>query len=284
MSDEAGVGRRDLLLSTAALLASGVALFELVDRGVLPGQHRLHTLLGEDGPAGAIPDLSPGTIERGEAHGVPWALCRPKRPRATPRLVIALGGRDATIDDALDNVGLARFLAASGANLALLVVDGGSSYYHRRRDGSDVGAVVLNELVPMVGTRGIDVGRPGFYGWSMGGYGALLLASRRRRLGLPVAAVAVSSAALWRNAGDSAAGAFDDAADFDRNDVFARIADFRGVPLRVDCGLDDPFYQGDKRFAVLSGAEAHFGAGAHDDAFWSRVFPAQLAWLNRHVQ
>ncbi|MGN6721140.1 MAG: alpha/beta hydrolase, partial [Marmoricola sp.] len=82
--------------------------------------------------------------------------------------------------------------------------------------------------------------------------------------------------------GDSAAGAFDDAADFERNDVFQRISDLRGIPLRIDCGLDDPFYDSDKRFAALSGAEAHFSAGAHNDAFWSRVFPSQLAWLARH--
>ncbi|MGN6721765.1 MAG: alpha/beta hydrolase-fold protein, partial [Marmoricola sp.] len=247
MNDEAGVGRRGVLFGAAAVLAGGVGLFELVDQGVLPGQHRLHALLGEDGPAGNIPDVATGSIDRGTTQGVPWALCHPRRSAGSPRLVVALGGRDASIDDALDTIGLARFLAASGANLALLIVDGGSSYYHRRRDGSDVSAVVADQLVPMAHQRGIDTGRLAFYGWSMGGYGALLMATERRRRGLPVAAVAASSAALWRNPGDSAAGAFDDAADFERNDVFQRISDLRGIPLRIDCGLDDPFYDSDKR-------------------------------------
>jgi S-formylglutathione hydrolase FrmB len=197
--------------------------------------------------------------------------------------VIALGGRGASIDDALDNIGLARFLAADGANLTVLVVDGGSSYYHRRRDGSDVGAVVMDRLVPMAEQRGIVTARPGFYGWSMGGYGALLLAADQRRRGKPVAAVAVSSAALWLNPGDSAPGAFDNVGDFRRNDVFARMADLRGVPIRIDCGLDDPFSSADKHFAELSGAEVHLSEGAHDDAFWSRVFPDQLAWLAKRV-
>lgn len=279
-----GVGRRGLLFGAAAILAGGAGLFELVDHGVLPGQHRLHALLGEDGPAGVIPDVATGAIETGTTQGVPWALCHPLRSETPPGLVVALGGRDATIEDALQNIGLARFLAASGANLALLVIDGGSSYYHRRRDGSDVGALVLETLVPMAQRHGTDTTNPAFYGWSMGGYGALLLASERRRRGQPVAAVAVSSAALWRNPGDSAAGAFDDAADFVRNDVFGRIRDLRGVPLRLDCGLDDPFYSADKRFASLSGAQAHYAPGAHNDAFWSRVFPAQLEWMAQRIR
>lgn len=279
MNGEAGVGRRGVLLGVAAALAGGAGLFELVDQGVLPGQHRLHALLGEDGPAGVIPDVATGAIDRGTTQGVAWALCHPQQSHSAPRLIVALGGRDATIDDALQNIGLARFLAASGANVALLIVEGGSSYYHRRRDGADVGALVLDHLVPMAAQRGIDTRRPGFYGWSMGGYGALLLATERRRRGLPVAAVAASSAALWSQAGDTAAGAFDDAADFDRNNVFTRVGELRGVPVRIDCGFDDPFYTSDRRFAVLVGAEAHYGPGAHDDAFWSRVFPAQLTWL-----
>lgn len=283
MTNEAGVSRRGWLLAAAAVVAGGGGLVELVDQGVLPGQHRLHALLGEDGPGGVIPDVATGAIETGSTRGVPWALCHPEHTTSAPRLVVALGGRDATIDDALQNIGLARFLAASGASVALLIVDGGSSYYHRRRDGTDVGALVLDRLVPMAAQRGIDTRRPAFYGWSMGGYGALLLATERRRRGLPVAAVAASSAALWSHAGDTAPGAFDDAADFDAHNVFTRAGDLRGVPVRIDCGLDDPFYESDRRFAALLGAEGHYGPGAHNDAFWSRVFPAQLAWLTRRL-
>lgn len=283
MRDSTGIGRRGLLLGTAAVVAGGAGLFELVDHGVLPGEYRLHALLGEDGAAGVIPDVKPGAIEQGTAHGVPWALCHPTRSAKAPRLVIALSGRGGTINEALQDIGLANYLAASGANLALLIVAGGSSYYHQRQDGSDVGALVLNNLIPMAKQRGIDIRNPGFYGWSMGGYGALLLASERRRRGLPVAAISVSSAALWTSAGQTAPGAFDSAADFDRFNVFDRIADLRGVPIRIDCGTDDPFYSADQQFARMSGAQAHFSAGTHNDAFWSRVFPDQLAWLRRRV-
>ncbi|EUA51733.1 putative cONSERVED EXPORTED PROTEIN [Mycobacterium xenopi 3993] len=38
--------------------------------------------------------------------------------------------------------------------------------------------MVLNELIPMLSSQGLDTSRVAFLGWSMGGYGALLLGSR----------------------------------------------------------------------------------------------------------
>ena len=35
--------------------------------------------------------------------------------------------------------------------------------------------MVLTELLPMLATKGLDTSKVGFIGWSMGGYGALLL-------------------------------------------------------------------------------------------------------------
>jgi S-formylglutathione hydrolase FrmB len=64
-------------------------------------------------------------------------------------------------------------------------------------------------------------------GISMGGFGALNLARLDPRR---FCAVGGHSAALWASGADSAAGAFDDAADFSRNDVIGtatRTADWR---------------------------------------------------------
>ena len=38
--------------------------------------------------------------------------------------------------------------------------------------------MVLDELIPMLGSQGLDTSRVAFLGWSMGGYGALLLGGR----------------------------------------------------------------------------------------------------------
>ena len=47
-----------------------------------------------------------------------------------------------------------------------------------RADGSDSGAMVLEELLPMLCSMGLDTSRVGFMGWSMGGYGALHLGAK----------------------------------------------------------------------------------------------------------
>ena len=55
--------------------------------------------------------------------------------------------------------------------------------------------MVLNELIPMLNSQDLDTSRVGLLGWSMGGYGSLLLASDRLRRGGAVTAVAATSAA-----------------------------------------------------------------------------------------
>ena len=64
-------------------------------------------------------------------------------------------------------------------------------------DGTDGGAMILDEFLPMLANDprlNLSTDRIGLFGWSMGGYGALRLASM---LGAPrVAAVAVSSPAM----------------------------------------------------------------------------------------
>ncbi len=52
------------------------------------------------------------------------------------------------------HLGLDRFLAAGVRAglppLAIASVDGGTTYWHRRQDGEDAGAMVLEEFVPLL--------------------------------------------------------------------------------------------------------------------------------------
>jgi pimeloyl-ACP methyl ester carboxylesterase len=81
--------------------------------------------------------------------------------------------------------------------------------------------------------------RVGLLGWSMGGFGALLLASD---LGpTRVTGVVAASAALWRRAAETPAAAYDDRVDFDRHSIFGRLDRLAGIPVRLDCGRSDPF-------------------------------------------
>ena len=108
--------------------------------------------------------------------------------------------------------------------------------------------MVTDEFLPLLGREGLDTRRFALLGWSMGGYGALLLASR---LGTDrVAAVVAESPALWREPGETAPGAYDDAADFRAHTLFGRQHALAGIPLRVDCGTGDPFYPATRSYVA----------------------------------
>lgn len=63
-------------------------------------------------------------------------------------------------------------------------------------------------------------------------------------------------------------------------DAAWRTASGHRVPVKVAvfCGAADPFYVATRRLVDLMRFphEARFGPGGHDDAYWSRVAPAQL--------
>jgi Enterochelin esterase and related enzymes len=157
-------------------------------------------------------------------------------------------------------------------------VDGGDFYWHARRSGIDTSRMVIEELLPLMGIKGQATDRIGLIGWSMGGYGALLMATK---LGpTRVAGVVAASAALWQAPGDSAPGAFDDSADFIRNDVFAARGKLRGIPVRLDCGREDPFIAANRAFArELPDAAVTFDEGAHTEDYWTAHAGAQMSWL-----
>lgn len=174
--------------------------------------------------------------------------------------------------------GLAQAVNAGLPPFAVVAVDGGGSYWHKRSSGEDSGAMVLDELIPLLGNQGLDTSRVAFLGWSMGGYGALLLGGR---LGpARTAAICAVSPALWLSSGAAAPGAFDGPDDFAANSVFGMPA-LGSIPIRVDCGDSDPFYAATKQFiAQLPNPPAGgFSPGGHNPEFWSSQLPAELSWM-----
>jgi len=159
-------------------------------------------------------------------------------------------------------------LAALGRRApAVLLLDGGDhSYWHNRADGA-WGSMVLDEAIPKRGRVAIG-------GISMGGYGALLLGSRDRRF----CAVGVQSPALRLSAGETAPGAFDDAQDYARNDVFRLRPPH---PVWIDLGASDPFRDASLAYAQRAGVHAHVWPGGHDVAFWDAHMPAYLRFFAR---
>ncbi len=282
--------RRTALLASGGAVAAVLGLGVAVEEGALPGRTRLRNALGLNGPSGHIPDVTPGKVVSGSfvsqhrlGAETGWSIIYPgERAERLPVMVVLHGlGGDHT--SAITELGMDRFLPAAVAagvpRFAIATVDGGTTYWHPRPSGEDAGTMVLDEFLPGLAQRGLDTDRTAFQGWSMGGYGALRLAgivgSRRVR------ACAALSAAVWTDASGASTSGFADAAEYERYTLFGHQSDLDGIPVRLDCGTDDPFYAADK--AYLAGFHTPvthtFQAGAHDAAYWTRMLPAQLAFV-----
>lgn len=234
-------------------------------------------------PAAAAPTYVTGSFVSAARGGVDtnWAIARPPGQTGALRPVIALHGKGQDAAGVMAGgveQGLAEAVATGLPPFAVVAVDGGGSYWHKRASGEDSGAMVLDELIPMLGEQGLDTSRVAFLGWSMGGYGALLLGSR---LGpAHTAAICAVSPALWTSSGAAAPGAFDSAEDYAANSVWGAPA-LGSIPIRIDCGNSDPFYSATKQFiAQLPNPPAGgFSPGGHDGGFWSSQLPAELTWM-----
>ena len=99
-----------------------------------------------------------------------WAIARPPGQTQPLRPVIALHGKGADAAQVMAGgveQGLAQAVDAGLPPFAVVAVDGGGGYWHNRASGDDSGAMVLDELIPMLATQGLDTSRVGFLGWSI---------------------------------------------------------------------------------------------------------------------
>lgn len=277
----------------AGLVAAGAG----IEQGLLPGRPFFQEHLGLNGEDGVIPDVEPGpeledsftSAARGGVE-VGWSLILPPggEDPALP-LVVALHWLGVDHRSLTGNeLGLDRYLAQhvadGGAPFAIAAPDGGTGYWHLH-DGDDAGAMVTDELLPILQQRGYDTTRIGLLGWSMGGYGVLRLAGLRGPDA--TAAVVASSPALWKDADDASPSGFDDAEEYEESSVFDDQAQLTGIPVRVDIGTGDPFYRDVQDyvagFSDSADVTSTFEPGGHTPGYWRRMLPAQLDFLGRRV-
>jgi hypothetical protein len=291
------MSRRAFLVGGAAAVgAVGVAAVggaALVEEGVLPGKSRLDEVLGRCGDALAPPEVEPGPVTTGTfpsaaRNGVEvgWSVAYPPGhgPGDPLRVCLFLHGRGGDHTDATGPMHLDRFLAgAVGAGavepFAIASVDGGDAVnWHRRADGDDPVRMLTGELLPVLGEGGLVVDRPALWGVSLGGTGALYLATLPD---LAPAGVVAASPALWREPGEWQDGAYDDEDDFAATNLWDRRDLLDGVALRIDCGESDPFADRVRQFRDSLDPPPAGGieAGCHDTRFWSRQTPAELAFV-----
>ncbi len=201
-------------------------------------------------------------------------------PHHTSQLLVLLHGRQNNWNGPryLVSQPLLDALAAEGSKAPVVVLLNGGphSYDHDRRDGK-WGSMLLRDAIPDAVRRFHTHGKVAIGGISMGGYGALHLAETEPSL---FCAVGVRSPAIWRTGGETAPGAFDDAEDFDRNDVIAHAAQLT-MPVWIDYGNHDPFVPGDEAFTPHVHAQVHVWPGGHTQAYWSAHIPQYLAFFAR---
>jgi enterochelin esterase-like enzyme len=214
-----------------------------------------------------------------------WVIALPPGHAGQPKLlrpVIALHGKDGNAGQMLEmgvEDALAKLVKEGKPPFAVVGVDGGSDcYWHKRASGEDSGAMVIEELLPMLASMGMDTSRVAFMGWSMGGYGSLLLGAK---LGpSQVAGICAISPALYTSYAGSAPGAFDSYDDWVQNSVNGLPA-LSQIPLRVDCGVGDRFYFATKQFVsqLKKPPAGSFSPGGHDVDYWRGQLPGELAWI-----
>lgn len=291
------LSRRSLLLGGSMIaggLLSGVAAG--VSAGLLPGRDALVRLVDPLPPG--VPHAVPGRmisdefLSRATGRTTGWSVSYPPDRGRHGRdrsghlpVLIALHGRGETHRDTFgDSLHLDRFQAALHSPFAIASVDGGDhGYWHPRRDG-DPAAMVLREFLPLLAGHGLDVSRVGFFGWSMGGFGALYLGGQ---LGTPRTRVVVAeSPALWHRYDQVAPGAFDDAADFARNSILLHRARLQGLSLRVDCGDRDGFaaITEQLRAGLRPTPAGGIEPGAHNSDYWRAQARAQLRFVARYLR
>ena len=285
---EARLSRRGVLLGGAAGVAVAGGAGWLVEQDVLPGRSGLYAVLGLNGDGTPIPDAEPGRLVTGSfvsrARGgteVGWAVSYPVGASVRARLpvVLVLHGASGDSRTAFDEHALDRFrtlVVADGVPpFVLAAVDGGDSGWRAQPDGTDPSRMLLEEFLPRLEDRRLDVGRVALHGWSLGGYGVLRLAGLDL---LPVRAVTASSPALTAVPDDAPAA----------DDVLGHPERLDGVPLRIDCGRGDPFYRVVREFVESLGGldpppESSFGPGAHTAPYRRSEAAAQLRFLGTRL-
>jgi Putative esterase len=299
------VTRRRLLQAGAAglvgVLGAGVAGYELVDHGVLPGKVWLDHALGYC--TVSQPDLTfvkPGPAYTGRFYSrarrrtVEYMISYPPGHDRGDELPfgVFLHGFGGDYRTGIGDYSLAQVLAARlhGEPLppfALVSVSGGGGYWNPH-PADNPQAMVVEELIPMCRRKGLGR-KPGSIavtGVSMGGYGTLLFAEKYPDLFSAAAAV---SPAVWTSYGQARAanaGAFASAADFETDDVVTHAAALAKLPVRIASGNDDPFYPGVVALskAVPNTVELFFGPGCHSNSFFKQQQHPSLAFLGQHLE
>ena len=188
--------------------------------------------------------------------------------RGLPVLLV-LHGESTTAAD-FPRLGLGRFATDSvrRGNAPFVLAGATGDRLSWRPAGADDPQRMVHEEIPAwCAERGFDTARMAVCGWSMGGYGALLLAQTFPGF---VTAVAAFSPAV--RPGD---------------DVFTRADALRDVPVGLWCGTGDGLLtdvRALERALPRPKAAGTYAAGRHNFGYWSTCLPAACDLVARAVR
>jgi poly(3-hydroxybutyrate) depolymerase len=216
---------------------------------------------------------------------VPPKLPKPGR-RALLIYLHGRGGYEGTFNEAV----LRGFVRLHGHGPLVVFPAGGvHGYWHNRADGKWEDWV-MDEVLPRVVRRyGVDPHRIAIGGISMGGFGAFDIALHNPGR---FCAVGGHSPALWFEGSETAPGAFDDLADFERNDVVRTVQEepdaFGKTKVWIDSGEEDPFRPYDEGFVAALGEgdadlTSHSWPGGHEGSYWGAHWPDYQRWYVKQV-
>ena len=177
--------------------------------------------------------------------------------RGLPVCLVLHGGSKRPADFA--EVGLGRFLTDAvrrGGEPFVLAGATGDRLAWQPDGRDDPQRMVREELPAWCAERGFDAERLAAWGWSMGGYGALLLAETFPGF---VRSVAAFSPAV--TPGDA---------------VFAGAARLAGTPVGLWCGRDDDLYPDVRALQKALPSEPSAGGyrdGRHNFGYWATEIP-----------
>ncbi|HET9516948.1 MAG TPA: alpha/beta hydrolase-fold protein [Actinoplanes sp.] len=252
--------RRTLLIGGAALAATAAAV-----GGGRYAHGRLYAQPARPtGPAGDERLERRASKARGTTVDFYTAVPAGHGDGAGPPVCLILHGASKTAAD-YRALGLGGFLTdAVRAGAAPFVLAGATGGRLSWRPGGrdDPQAMVHEEIPAWCAERGFDVSRPAAWGWSMGGYGSLLLAATYPGF---LRAVAAFSPAVAPG-----------------DDVFAQVDRLAGLPIGLWCGLADGLLddvQALEEALPQPPAVTGYRLGRHNFGYWSTEIPQAFAFL-----
>ena len=183
--------------------------------------------------------------------------------RGLPVCVVLHGASKTAAD--FPALGLGRFLTDAvrrGAPPFVLAGATGDRLAWRPSGDDDPQRMVREEIPRWCAERGFDARRIALWGWSMGGYGALLLAEAHPGL---ARAVAAFSPAVREG-----------------DEIFAAAERLRGTPVGLWCGRQDGLLDDTRALAAAlpePPAAGGYQDGRHNFGYWSRCVPAAFDFV-----